>query len=542
MRTSPLNDLLTVYADVNGDGGLDEILLSPDDDTINIRLSSDGAPFVIDLPAAGIPKAVASADLNGNGKSDLIVTSHGTDTAIVLLDFDANMVNPSSPDDFKYFAQAHTLDNVGETPTDVVTGNLDDVDGIDFAVGNESTKSVTIMSNDGAGGFVQRQVLPMPVSPVPGTPAGRIQPGPMFVLENVVPGISPLPDVTYQSISIYSQDLTTVTSFLSWFYTDATTNTSVRQPYLWVGTLSTGLEAKEDFPLAKFEIHENQQFVLDAVVREHDGQIANNYFYTEDVLGGPGGPISIGQKEFPSSVITGRQVADIFADGGFALLTFEFEGGSADGFDGTGVAYVHSAVDPTLPRTVRTDNLEWPAGKLMFSMTVKKIDPNQRLLADSIGQNSAAESISENQIQLLLAEAIERLTTAETDVSSLSDVEVQVTDLPGAVLGQAVGNIIYLDRNAAGHGWFVDDTPADDLEFTTIGDQGEEDKMDALSVIMHELGHLLDRDHESKGLMQPTLSVGQRHSDSGNDLLNDAISDDLLQSLASDIERQWIGS
>ena len=42
---------------------------------------------------------------------------------------------------------------------------------------------------------------------------------------------------------------------------------------------------------------------------------------------------------------------------------------------------------------------------------------------------------------------------------------VQVADLPGGLLGEAVGKTILIDRDAAGYGWFVDPTPADDLEF-----------------------------------------------------------------------------
>ena len=48
------------------------------------------------------------------------------------------------------------------------------------------------------------------------------------------------------------------------------------------------------------------------------------------------------------------------------------------------------------------------------------------------------------------------LTSLAVDTSAIT---LNIADLEGGAVGQAVGNIITLDDNAAGHNWFIDTTP-----------------------------------------------------------------------------------
>src|SRR5262249_10140362 len=82
-----------------------------------------------------------------------------------------------------------------------------------------------------------------------------------------------------------------------------------------------------------------------------------------------------------------------------------------------------------------------------------------------------------------------------------------------------------LDDNAADWGWFVDTTPSNDSEFTTPGNQGEQNRMDLLTVLMHEMGHVLGFDHEPTGVMQETLDPGTRLSPSLLDLHSAGLGD-----------------
>jgi uncharacterized delta-60 repeat protein len=133
-------------------------------------------------------------------------------------------------------------------------------------------------------------------------------------------------------------------------------------------------------------------------------------------------------------------------------------------------------------------------------------------LAPSSAPRTAMQTLTTQQVQPVLAEAIARWQAAGADVSKLGSLDVRITDLGGTTLGVASGNTIWLDDNAAGWGWFVDATPWDDAEFTTRGNQGEKLRMDLLTVLMHEMGHLLGLDHDVDGLMADTLAAGTRQT------------------------------
>ncbi|MCI0460421.1 MAG: S8 family serine peptidase [Gemmataceae bacterium] len=132
------------------------------------------------------------------------------------------------------------------------------------------------------------------------------------------------------------------------------------------------------------------------------------------------------------------------------------------------------------------------------------------LVASSVGTSAPTESLTREQVTPLFAEAVARWQATGAYTSGLSDMQVIIADLGGATLGMAAGNTIWLDANAAGWGWFVDPTPGDDSEFTTPGDQGEQHRMDLLTVLAHEIGHLLGHEHEDEGVMEETLTAGTR--------------------------------
>jgi hypothetical protein len=145
--------------------------------------------------------------------------------------------------------------------------------------------------------------------------------------------------------------------------------------------------------------------------------------------------------------------------------------------------------------------------------------------ADGEITTTNASTISQTDLQTIANEAIARWAATGLDAASvakLSSVEFVLTDLGGSHLGLADvdSNVIYIDSNAAGHGWYVDSTPATDEEFIAFTDgklsaisAKAVDQIDLLTVVEHELGHILGLNDIATlkgGVMSDALEEGVR--------------------------------
>jgi len=137
-----------------------------------------------------------------------------------------------------------------------------------------------------------------------------------------------------------------------------------------------------------------------------------------------------------------------------------------------------------------------------------------------------AAALSQEQLQAGFEQALGVL--KQDDVSSdvlarLGLAQVQVTHFGTGQLGltNADKGQILIDDDAAGYGWFVDATPLVSEEFDSTGHAlaggPAEERMDLLTVLLHEMGHLTGHGDLSPELfpdhlMSETLPTGVRRA------------------------------
>ncbi|HZU98222.1 MAG TPA: VCBS repeat-containing protein, partial [Planctomycetota bacterium] len=133
-----------ITADLNGDGLRDLVVANQHGNTVSVLLQDPASPSSF-LPATNYatgvgPSGVAIADLNGDGRPDLVVPNLGDGTVQVFLQ------DPAHPGSFL----APTTYTVGANPACVVVADLDHDGRPDLAVALDTNSKVMIMLQDPA--------------------------------------------------------------------------------------------------------------------------------------------------------------------------------------------------------------------------------------------------------------------------------------------------------------------------------------------------------------------------------------------------------
>ncbi|PLW82817.1 hypothetical protein CWI75_09650 [Kineobactrum sediminis] len=139
------------------------------------------------------------------------------------------------------------------------------------------------------------------------------------------------------------------------------------------------------------------------------------------------------------------------------------------------------------------------------------------LTAEGTPDAEAPADIDQSVADAALAAAKTRFTQLGTgfDAADLTGISITVAttgELAEGVVAQVAGSVITVDANAAGFGWYVDDNYMTDDEFDAPS-PGVAGNIDLLSVVMHEIGHVLlgeAHDGTPDTLMSETIAEGER--------------------------------
>jgi hypothetical protein len=154
-----------------------------------------------------------------------------------------------------------------------------------------------------------------------------------------------------------------------------------------------------------------------------------------------------------------------------------------------------------------------------------------QLAADGPAANAEAPALTAVELAPVAQEAVANWAAtglSADQVAELNAVQYQIDTLGGGVLGltDLGSEVVTLDATAAGYGWYLGSTPGDDSAFGIVTAPNELQaspgspafgRMDLLTVVEHELGHVLglgDLNPQAvpHDVMTETLATGVRRS------------------------------
>jgi hypothetical protein len=159
-----------------------------------------------------------------------------------------------------------------------------------------------------------------------------------------------------------------------------------------------------------------------------------------------------------------------------------------------------------------------------FSASNLTLTATEALRASAPAPNLPTDMLMDEKLQSTVTAAItlwESAGIAPDMLNRLRGVNFQIAHLGANHVGLSAGNTIWIDDDAAGWGWFIDETPLTDTEYSDADGDGILDakpgsqtasRVDLLTVVMHEFGHILGADHgdAERDLLFESLGAGER--------------------------------
>ena len=123
-------------------------------------------------------------------------------------------------------------------------------------------------------------------------------------------------------------------------------------------------------------------------------------------------------------------------------------------------------------------------------------DNDGAIFAASAGSSTSVAPLTDADVAAVLPAAVRQWIGAGASARVLAGMTIVIGDLPGNKLADTLGSTITIDADAAGWGWNL--TPG-----VTDGT-----RIDLLSVLLHEIGHVLGYEHTTGGLMAEAIEPG----------------------------------
>ncbi len=163
--------------------------------------------------------------------------------------------------------------------------------------------------------------------------------------------------------------------------------------------------------------------------------------------------------------------------------------------------------------------------------TAPQVFPQFQLFAGPTGSGTAP-LLTTAQVQSVLPQAIAAWEAAGLNalgVRQLEQVNVEVADLGGNILGLEDPGLILINQTAAGYGWYTATSQASNQALGVAGAGGQRlastaspaaGKVDLLTVLEHELGHVIGLGDNGRNgdLLDMTLGLGMRRSPTAADM------------------------
>jgi VCBS repeat-containing protein len=142
-------------ADVNGNGKLDLIVANTVSNTVSVLKNNGDGTFAtkVDYATGSLPLSVTSADVNGDGKADLIVANGWSNTVSVL----KNNGDGTFATKVDY--------ETGLYPSSVTSADVNRDGKFDLIVANMNSQTVSVFNNNGDGTFAIKGVYAVGVQP-----------------------------------------------------------------------------------------------------------------------------------------------------------------------------------------------------------------------------------------------------------------------------------------------------------------------------------------------------------------------------------------